>query len=606
MIFSSWRTHGFRGTKRPPVPTGPAEPMVARPLAPKVSTVSVVKRRQETPEIDHVLQRPQKPVIPLNLFQTWFTLDLKGKMAENVARLKSQNPEFTHYLFDDDMCRNFIRENFDGDVLYTFDKLTPGAYKADLWRYCVLYKKGGIYLDIKYVCADNFKLIEIADKEYFVEDFPIGYIPGLESVALRGIYQALLVVMPMNEILGRCIKEIVRYAKEDCYSHLSPLAVSGPSLLARMIDDREVSLTFTQTKEPETIHHIYLKDREILRTYSEYRKEQSALAEHYTHYYLKGETFRYPTLLRDKKKDFSRTFTKDGSVYLSRTPSIVAVSKKYMLMNINYGTKTSVNELGIFEEMPFEGKRYINSSILLDHNFETVSMEYFNDFNNESNSRSEGLRDVHLFCHRKKVFYMGNDRLNDNDIITMSQINPLSDSYALPFRPIELEDWSKSANQRAPNLTYWDSDSGLFFIQKWYPLRVVQLVNGTTATVVETMYTTPYSFKNVQSSPPGVVWKNEVWFILKRVHTNEVYTANRDKFNNVVHFFAVFSKSLKLLRYSEPFKIDGERIENVGSLIITDDHFVLSHSGMDRTTSVSMYHANVVLSLLRWNTPSSF
>ena len=70
-------------------------------------------------------------------------------MKENAEILQEQNPEFKYYLYDDDMCKEFIKDNFDDEILYTFNKLKPGAYKADLWRYCILYIKGGIYLDIK-------------------------------------------------------------------------------------------------------------------------------------------------------------------------------------------------------------------------------------------------------------------------------------------------------------------------------------------------------------------------------------------------------------------------------------------------------------------------
>ena len=34
------------------------------------------------------------------------------------------------------MCRDFIQKHFNMETLWAFDKLKPGAYKADLWRYC--------------------------------------------------------------------------------------------------------------------------------------------------------------------------------------------------------------------------------------------------------------------------------------------------------------------------------------------------------------------------------------------------------------------------------------------------------------------------------------
>ena len=55
-----------------------------------------------------------------------------------------------HYLFHDEDCRSFIEREYPPDVLMAYDRLIPTAFKADLWRYCVLYKYGGAYLDVKY------------------------------------------------------------------------------------------------------------------------------------------------------------------------------------------------------------------------------------------------------------------------------------------------------------------------------------------------------------------------------------------------------------------------------------------------------------------------
>ena len=101
------------------------------------------------------------PTIPLNLFQTWHSMELPTHMNECVESLKQDNPEFKHQLFDDQACRELIRDKFPPDVLHAYNSLYPGAYKADLWRYCVLYVYGGIYLDIKLRCIPPFKLIKL-------------------------------------------------------------------------------------------------------------------------------------------------------------------------------------------------------------------------------------------------------------------------------------------------------------------------------------------------------------------------------------------------------------------------------------------------------------
>ena len=40
--------------------------------------------------------------------------------------------------FNDRACKNFIKQYFGPNIVKAYNKLIPGAYKADLWRYCVL------------------------------------------------------------------------------------------------------------------------------------------------------------------------------------------------------------------------------------------------------------------------------------------------------------------------------------------------------------------------------------------------------------------------------------------------------------------------------------
>ena len=99
--------------------------------------------------------------IPLNIFQTWHSKILPVGMAQSVLMIKKLNPRFKYFLFDDNDCLEFIKNNYDENVLNAYNSLIPGAYKADLWRYCILYKKGGLYLDIKYRPLDNFCFVNL-------------------------------------------------------------------------------------------------------------------------------------------------------------------------------------------------------------------------------------------------------------------------------------------------------------------------------------------------------------------------------------------------------------------------------------------------------------
>jgi mannosyltransferase OCH1-like enzyme len=222
---------------------------------------------------NHKFKQKQKSVIPLDIYQTWVTKDLSEKMKESIENLKKENPEFTHHLYDDTDCYNFILENFDKEVADAYDNLIPGAYKADLWRYCILYKKGGIYLDIKYYTVNGFKLIDLTDKEYFVRD--------IEGSG-RGIYNAFMICKPGNPQLLKAINKVVENVKNKDYGKdlFSP---TGPTLLRNQFTEEELKLATVNglglcdagdNKSCPTKTCIELNGKAILAIYKEYRTEQ--------------------------------------------------------------------------------------------------------------------------------------------------------------------------------------------------------------------------------------------------------------------------------------------------------------------------------------------
>jgi len=207
---------------------------------------------------------PQAYPIPLKIFQTWHTKALPPKMRECVEKLKADNPEFEHYLFDDDDCRKFIHNHFDSSVVYAFDSLVPGAFKADLWRYCVLYIHGGVYLDIKYRCRQGCKLLPLMTEEHFVKDY------GDEF----RIYNAFIICKPQNKIIRKCIDKVVENVKIKYYG-VNELDITGPTMMARFFNSRERQRTrelFHHTENYEK--YIVHEDKIILESYPEYRQEQ--------------------------------------------------------------------------------------------------------------------------------------------------------------------------------------------------------------------------------------------------------------------------------------------------------------------------------------------
>lgn len=96
-------------------------------------------------------------MIPKNIFQTHYTKNLPESVLNLISNMKILNKGYNHFLFDDEDIKDFIKDSFGGDVYKSLMMLSSGTAKADLWRYCVLYKHGGIYLDVD---AEIYKSLE--------------------------------------------------------------------------------------------------------------------------------------------------------------------------------------------------------------------------------------------------------------------------------------------------------------------------------------------------------------------------------------------------------------------------------------------------------------
>ena len=86
--------------------------------------------------------------IPKQIFQTYKTSKLPWLTQFHIWCLKKKNPNYAYYFYDDEAIENFLKENFEEKVYHTYKKLNIGAAKADFFRYAILFKKGGVYLDI--------------------------------------------------------------------------------------------------------------------------------------------------------------------------------------------------------------------------------------------------------------------------------------------------------------------------------------------------------------------------------------------------------------------------------------------------------------------------
>lgn len=223
--------------------------------------------------------------IPLYFFQVWINAEntIPDKIRQNFENIKKQNPEFECKLYNNSDCIQFLKDNYDKDVQDAYNKIIPGAFKADLIRYCILYKKGGIYLDAKMKPINGFLLKDVSNKEYFTRDF--------KSTG-GGVCNGFLVCKPGNKKLHDAIQEIVKNVNTQFYGE-SSLEPTGPLLLKKFFTGKEIEefdFEFTiDPDSPDKSNHILIisrepenrkmaileKDVELVKVQSNNRKEKN-------------------------------------------------------------------------------------------------------------------------------------------------------------------------------------------------------------------------------------------------------------------------------------------------------------------------------------------
>lgn len=70
---------------------------------------------------------------------------------------QESHPNSKYKLYDMEATMDFLRDNFEAEVLEAFYKLKAFAHKAALARYCIIYKLGGWYSDISNIWCETFK-----------------------------------------------------------------------------------------------------------------------------------------------------------------------------------------------------------------------------------------------------------------------------------------------------------------------------------------------------------------------------------------------------------------------------------------------------------------
>ena len=171
-----------------------------------------------------------KSGLPKNIFQTWEDHDSPEGMKKAMQSWHDLNPDWGYFFFTKEDRRAFIQAYFSKEILDAYDDLIPGAYQADLWRYCVLYRYGGIYIDTKFILHKPIDVWLPSDVNcIFVKD------KDKRRAHQAYIYQAFIVAPPKHVVLkvamDRCVNNI-----KNCNYSIDPLSITGPGVMGEAVN----------------------------------------------------------------------------------------------------------------------------------------------------------------------------------------------------------------------------------------------------------------------------------------------------------------------------------------------------------------------------------
>jgi len=145
------------------------------------------------------------------------------------------NPGWKYTLYDNNEQYEYIKKYFHPYFLETYKRINSkyGAARADFFRYLLMYREGGVYIDIKSACKLPFDFIIKPNDEYLLAHWHIIHDTGELGTSLGEFQQWHIICKPKHPFLNAVIRKVIKNIYEyDVQLHgvgkPGVLKVTGP------------------------------------------------------------------------------------------------------------------------------------------------------------------------------------------------------------------------------------------------------------------------------------------------------------------------------------------------------------------------------------------
>ena len=248
----------------------------------------------------------------------------------------------------------------------------------------------------------------------------------------------------------------------------------------------------------------------------------------------------------------------------------------------------------------------LNKYVEFDRDFNILSEKWV-DLNFEDR-RYIGIEDVRIFndVESNELLFIGTGYHKNN---TIGIVTGKYDIENFKMNTIELtQEFNNSDCEK--NWVFLDYNGSTHIVYDWNPMNICKINYENNKLEKVAKRETPHIFSRIRGSTSGFkyskkidevkngnitidVEETEIWFVGHIVS----YESPRHYY----HIITVFDSKMNLLRYSAPFKFEGDPIEYCLSIVVEDERVIINYSTWDRTTRIGIYDKKYIDSIVKYN-----
>ena len=168
-------------------------------------------------------------MIPHIIHQTWKTNKVPEKWEDSVKACKDKHTQYKYILWTHASMKEFVKKEYP-EFYKTYINYPHPIQRCDAFRYLVLYKYGGIYIDMDLSCKKTFSSLLKYD------------LVLVKSANYDTITNSFIVSIPKHPFIKYCIDRLEKH--KDHYSilgkHLHIMNSTGPLFINNMAKEYDL------------------------------------------------------------------------------------------------------------------------------------------------------------------------------------------------------------------------------------------------------------------------------------------------------------------------------------------------------------------------------